>query len=164
MAKKQENCLKSRVVGPMSYFSAIFSPIFWARASGGRNRFRNLFCGWQRLWLVGLNPNRSLQTPQQFCVIRAPGPCRWTGKFAGKEKHVNINKFAGLSRDWVGAKILFMCFFFGSFLRGEKTHKQPPPKKSRDNSVNILFMCYFSLCAFFFSLPEMASLLESTTP
>ena len=35
---------------------------------------------------------------------------------------VNISKFAGLSRDWVGAKILFMCVFFGSFLNnmGEK--------------------------------------------
>ena len=29
----------------------------------------------------------------------------------GKKKHININKFAGLSRDWVGAKNLFMCFF-----------------------------------------------------
>ena len=39
----------------------------------------------------------------------------------GKKKHININKFAGLSRDWVGAKNVFMCFFlFGSFLMGEK--------------------------------------------
>ena len=30
----------------------------------------------------------------------------------GKKKHININKFAGLSRDWVGAKNLFSCFFF----------------------------------------------------
>ena len=38
-----------------------------------------------------------------------------------KKKLININKFAGLSRDWVGAKNLFMCFcFFGSFLMGEK--------------------------------------------
>ena len=35
------------------------------------------------------------------------------------KKHMNINKFAGLSRDWVGAKKLFMCFI-GSFLLGEK--------------------------------------------
>ena len=41
-------------------------------------------------------------------------------RFQGKKKHININKFAGLSRDWVGAKILFMCFFLGSFLMGEK--------------------------------------------
>ena len=40
---------------------------------------------------------------------------------SGKEKHININKFAGLSRDWVGAKILFMCFFFsGHSLWGRK--------------------------------------------
>ena len=28
----------------------------------------------------------------------------------GKKKHININKFAGLSRVWVGGKILFICF------------------------------------------------------
>ena len=37
----------------------------------------------------------------------------------GKKKHININKFAGLSRDRVGAKILFMCFL-GVILMGEK--------------------------------------------
>ena len=29
----------------------------------------------------------------------------------GKKKHINRNKFAEWSRDWVGAKNLFMCFF-----------------------------------------------------
>ena len=29
----------------------------------------------------------------------------------GKKKQININKCAGLSRDWVGGKKLFMCFF-----------------------------------------------------
>ena len=39
----------------------------------------------------------------------------------GKIEHININKFAGLSRDWVGAKILFMCFFSsGHSLWGRK--------------------------------------------
>ena len=37
-----------------------------------------------------------------------------------KKKHININKFAGLSWDWVGGKNMFMCFFGGSFLAGEK--------------------------------------------
>ena len=46
----------------------------------------------------------------------------------GKKKHININKFAGLSRDWVGAKNLFMCFFRVIPYGGEKTHKQNSPK------------------------------------
>ena len=64
----------------------------------------------------------------------------------GKKQHIKINKFAGLSQDWVGAKNLFMCFI-RSFLVGEKkTHKQtPPPQKSRDNPGKCLFMCFFSL-------------------
>ena len=34
-----------------------------------------------------------------------------------RKTHININKFAGLSRDKVGGKILFMCLF-GHFLCG----------------------------------------------
>ena len=30
-----------------------------------------------------------------------------------KEKQINRNKCGGLSRDWVGGKILFMCFLGG---------------------------------------------------
>ena len=42
---------------------------------------------------------------------------------------ININKCSGLSRDWVGAKIMFMCFFSRVIpYGGEKTHKQSPPK------------------------------------
>ena len=69
--------------------------------------------------------------------------------FQGKKKHININKFAGLSRDWVGAKKLFMCFF-GSFLMGEKKHINKIPPKSRDNPVKILFMCFFLYVCFSF--------------
>ena len=60
-----------------------------------------------------------------------------------KKKHININKFAGLSQDWVGAKKLFMCFFRVIFHGGEKTHKQNSPKIPRDNPVKILFTCFF---------------------
>ena len=68
----------------------------------------------------------------------------------GKKKHININKFAGLSRDWVGAENLFMFFFsFGSFLMGEKKHinKITPqiPGQSRENFVYV----FCSLCVFF---------------
>ena len=38
----------------------------------------------------------------------------------GKQKHININKFAGLCPDWVGAKILFMCFFSAHSLWARK--------------------------------------------
>ena len=69
---------------------------------------------------------------------------------SGKEKtHKHKNKFAGLSRDWVGAKILFMCFFLRVIPYGGEKHmnKIPPPPKSRDNPVKCLF-CFFSLCVF----------------
>ena len=78
------------------------------------------------------------------CAQNAPG----RSTIQGKEKHININKFAGLSRDWAGGKILFMCFF-GSFLMGEKKHinKIPPkiPGQPRENFVYV----FCSLCVFF---------------
>ena len=65
-----------------------------------------------------------------------------------RKTHKNINKFAGLSRDWAGGKILFMCFF-GSFLMGRKKqiNKIPPkiPGQSRENMVYV----FCSLCVFF---------------
>ena len=76
-------------------------------------------------------------------------------KIQGKKKHININKFAGLSRDWVGAKFLFMCFLDYS-LWGRKTHKQSPNPKSRDSPVQILFTC-FVLYVFFRSLKMSVS-------
>ena len=66
---------------------------------------------------------------------------------SGKEKHININKFAGLSRDWVGAKILFMCvcvFFFP--FGGEKHINKVPPKipgQFRENFVYVFFLHVF---------------------
>ena len=70
--------------------------------------------------------------------------------FSGKEKHIKINAFAGFSRDWVGGKILFMCFFLGgggSFVVGEKKHinKIPPkiPGQSRENFVYGFFLYVF---------------------
>ena len=71
------------------------------------------------------------------------------GSSQGKEKYININKFAGLSRDWADGKILFMCFFSGPSLWGRKTHKQNPPKiqgQSREKFVYVFFsLCVFSL-------------------
>ena len=63
----------------------------------------------------------------------------------GKKKHININKCAGLSRDWVGGKIMFVCFL-RSFLVGEnKQHinKIHPkiPGQSREMFVNV-YVCF----------------------
>ena len=69
-------------------------------------------------------------------------------RFSGKEKHMNFKKFAGLSRDWVGAKKLFMCFSSCHSLWGRNKHinKIPPkmPGQSRENYVSV----FFSLCVF----------------
>ena len=63
---------------------------------------------------------------------------------SGKEKHININKFAGLSRTgWVPKFCL--CGLFGSFPMWEKKHISSVPPKSRH-----YFVCvFFSLCVFF---------------
>ena len=89
--------------------------------------------------------------------------------FQGKKKHININKFAGLSRDWAGAKILFMCFFFGSFLMGEKKHinKIPPkiPGQSRENFVYVFFLyVFFSLPTFLDSFQICVQILPAMLP
>ena len=71
-----------------------------------------------------------------------------TSNNQGKDKHININKFAGLSRDWAGGKILFMCFFRVIPYGGEKTHKQNSPKIPAQSRENIVYV-FFSLCVFF---------------
>ena len=66
-----------------------------------------------------------------------------------ERKHININKFSGLSRDWVGGKILFMSHnvFWGVIPYGRKSAKIKFPPKSRDNPVCVC-VCYFFLCLF----------------
>ena len=50
----------------------------------------------------------------RFCAAKIQIDYRQTDRHPGKEKkHINTNRFAGLSRDWVGCKILFRCFFGG---------------------------------------------------
>ena len=58
--------------------------------------------------------------------------------FRERERHININKFGGLSRDWVDGKNVFSCVcvcecvcvcVLGSFLVGErKTYKHKSPE------------------------------------
>ena len=59
------------------------------------------------------------------------------------------NKFGGLSQDWVGGRIMFMCFL-RSFLVERRTHKQqsPPPKKPGQSCETYVHMFFF-LCWFF---------------
>ena len=66
---------------------------------------------------------------------------------SGKETHINISKFGGLSQDWVDGKHC-LCVS-GSFLKlwGEK-HKQNP-QKSRDNPVNIFAYIFLFSSVFF---------------
>ena len=72
------------------------------------------------------------------------------GLIQGKKKHININKFAGLSRDWVGAKNLFFVFFLRVIpYGGEKHINKIPPKilgQSRDNFVYV-FILYVFFCS-----------------
>ena len=75
----------------------------------------------------------------------------------GKKTHININKFAGLCRDWVGAKNLLVCvcfflFFFRSFLMGEKKHINKIPPKILGQSGEKFVYVFSSLC--FFPLPR----------
>ena len=70
--------------------------------------------------------------------------------FSGKEKHININKYAGLFRDWVGAKNLFMCFFRVIPYGGEKAHKQNAKKtgQSREHFAYVFFSLCVCVCVF----------------
>ena len=69
----------------------------------------------------------------------------------GKKKHINISKFARLSRDWVGGKNLFMCFLRVIPYGGRKLINKIPPKipgQSREHFVYVFFLYLF------FSLPN----------
>ena len=70
-------------------------------------------------------------------------------KLQGKKKDININKFAGLSRDWVGAKNSFMCFFRAIPHGGEKTHKQNSPKNPGTIPGKLCLRVLFFMCFFF---------------
>ena len=65
-----------------------------------------------------------------------------------KKKHININKFAGLSRDWVGAKNLFMCFFRVIPYGGGKTHKQNSPQNHGTVPWKFCLRVFFFMCLF----------------
>ena len=62
---------------------------------------------------------------------------------SGKEKGPKINKFGGLSWDWVGGKIVFVyVVFWGHSFGGEKPHKLKSPR----NPGTVLWK--FALCVF----------------
>ena len=69
-------------------------------------------------------------------------------KFWERKTHKH-KQIAGLSQDWVGAKIMFMCFFRVIPYGGEKTHKQSPPPKIPGQSREVLVYVSFVLSVFF---------------
>ena len=69
--------------------------------------------------------------------------------FRERKKHININKLAGLSRDWVGAKNLFMCFvFFGSFPMAEKDTQEKFSKNPGTIPCKFVYVFFFFMCFF----------------
>ena len=65
-------------------------------------------------WFQGANGN----WPPNYTYTYTPS-LSWNsflGRVQGKEKHININKFAGLSRDCAGGKCFFLCVFSGHSL------------------------------------------------
>ena len=76
-------------------------------------------------------------------------------KSSRKKKTHKHKQIRGIVPDWVGGKILFMCFFRLIPCGGEKKHiNKIPPKKIRNNPVKIVFTCFF-LYVFFFLLPKV---------
>ena len=67
---------------------------------------------------------------------------------SGKEKHINITKFGGLSRDWLGGKT-FSCIFWVVPYGGEKARKQNPKNILQKK---LFMMCFYLRC--FFPLPS----------
>ena len=96
----------------------------------------------------------TFELPMVNLIILRNGPCgrasRSQAKISDivqkKRKHININKFAGLSRDWAGGRILFMCFFRVTPYGDEKHINKIPPKipgQSRENFVYVFFLYVF---------------------
>ena len=104
---------------------------------------------------------RSRNTPfrraQPFRMRPIPSRPKWLQKKlyriqGKKQKHVNVNKFAGLSRDWVGSKKV-VYVFLGHSICGRKTHKQIPQNPGTI-PCNILCTFFFIICL---SLPTNKS-------
>ena len=110
--------------------------------------------------LYDFSPRKSQEWPRQTKSKKGQfmnfsrGHSGKQARFSGKEKHININKFVGLSRDWVGAKKLFMCFFRVIPYGGGKTHKQNSPKNPGTIPWKFCLRVLFFMC-FFRSLDSM---------
>ena len=78
----------------------------------------------------------------------------------GKEKqHINTNKFGRSSRDWVGGKHLFTCFFGGSHTMDKKSAQS----NSLDSPGNFPEKSVFVfVSSVFFSLPTLVHVEEGT--
>ena len=120
---------------------------------GGTGNFRESlgsFRGTSRLLLSSTARELPGKSPGNF----------WgsSGNFWGSlgirgRKHMNRNIFAGLSRDWVGGKTLFVCFW-GHSLWGRKNHINKIPPKIPILSVYVLCLFVFSAPNFEGNFPE----------
>ena len=74
----------------------------------------------------------------------------------GKNKHININKFGGLSRDRVGVKMLFLSFLGSPPYGGEKRiHKQIPSLGTIPQNLCLCFLLHLHILMFFRTLREL---------
>ena len=68
-------------------------------------------------------------------ALRIAGPSKTLNfkinKNHGMATHKNINKFGGLARNWVGGKIIIMCFFRPIFREEEEEHINNIPHNPR---------------------------------
>ena len=116
----------------------------WVVSCGSPERFGNniRWCRWRhdRTEIV-------FQVHLVFQFHSVPWLISRMTKNQGKKTHKH-KQICGLSREWVGAKYLFMCFVGFIPYVGEK-HINKCPQKSRDNPVKIMFMCFLLHVLFF---------------
>ena len=84
------------------------------------------------------------ELPPFISIVQYPGRPVILG-MEKKHINININKFAGLSRDWVGAKILFMCFVRVVPYGGEKNINKVPPRIPGQPRESFVYV-FLSLC------------------
>ena len=116
---------------------------FWCCSLGKQARCKNrgffyiyrCSCGIPREQALLRKSKTSRKSPEKWTFLSL-------AFYNAPRKHININNFAGLSRDWVGAKKLFMPFFRVIPYGGEKHINKIP-------SVNNIFV-YVCVCVFFF--------------
>ena len=73
-------------------------------------------------------------------------------KLSGKEKHININKCAALSRVWVGQKFVYVFFLVHSLWGRKNTETKSPSKNPGTIPSNFSYLFFFFM--YFFRSPN----------